>query len=125
MIDTTTIKHRLEDELARITNDLRAVAHYDESTDNWEAIPDTTELEEADENVSADAVEDWNERRATVSDLEIEYRDLKRALAKIAAGTYGICEISGEPIEERRLMIKPTARTCAAHMNDEATLPLN
>lgn len=124
MTDTSTFKTRLEADLARITEELAAIASHDETTDDWEAVPDTTELEEADINVEADAVEAWNERRATVADLETEYRDIKRALAKIDAGTFGTCEISGEPIEVRRLEIKPTARTCAEHMNEETSLPL-
>ena len=64
------------------------------------------------------------ERRATLSALETEYRDIKRALQKIADGNYGTCEICGEPIEEDRLNFKPTARTCTKHMNDESQLPL-
>lgn len=125
MIDTSAFKTRLEADLVRITGELAAIATHDAVADNWEAVPDATELEEADVNVEADAVEEWNERRATVADLETEYRDIKRALAKIADGTFGRCEISGEPIEERRLEIKPTARTCAEHMNQESTLSIN
>jgi RNA polymerase-binding transcription factor DksA len=124
MTDTTTMKTRLEESLAAITSELRAIANYDETSDNWEALPVGTESSEPDENDEADVVEEWNERRATVSVLETDYRNTKRALEKIAAGTYGICEISGEPIEEARLMANPAARTCIAHREEEDTLSL-
>jgi RNA polymerase-binding transcription factor DksA len=124
MIDLQKYQTRLEDLLAIITKDLTTIAKHDPSTDDWEAVPDNTDLDSADINLEADAVESWNERRATVSALEIEYRDIKRALQKIATGTYGICEISGEPIEEKRLEAKPTARTNMAHLDAEGQLPL-
>lgn len=125
MIDTTVLKHRLEDDLARITEELTSIATYDAVTDNWEAIPAAGEQGEADENVEADAVEEWNERRATVSALETEYRDTKRALGKIETGSFGTCEVCQSEIAAARLEFKPTARTCNEHLNDEATLAIN
>lgn len=124
MIDLHTFRIRLKNDLEKITADLSAIATYDETTDNWEAVPSDAANQEADINVEADEVESWNERRATLATLETEYRDIKRALAKIAGGTFGICEISGQPIELKRLEIKPTVRTCAAHMNEESSLSL-
>ena len=44
-------------------------------------------------------------------------------LKKIEAGTFGVCEISGEPIEEDRLDANPAARTNKANINNEADLP--
>ncbi len=117
-------RERLKADLTKITNDLKAIAIYHPQTDDWEAIPDPSQIGEADENNEADAVEEWNERRSTVSALEIEYRDLKRALNKLDTGTFGTCEISGEVIEAERLQAKPTARTCLKHRNEEATLAI-
>jgi RNA polymerase-binding transcription factor DksA len=124
MIDTTTFRTKLEAERVRIINDLNPIALYDETTEEWVAIPDTEELQESDENNEADGREEWNERRATVAALEITFRNINRALDKIAAGTYGICEIGGEAIEADRLEFLPTARTCTTHMGDERTLSL-
>jgi RNA polymerase-binding transcription factor DksA len=39
-----------------------------------------------------------------------EIEEIDRALAKIDAGTYGICEVSGEPIPKARLEAIPQAR---------------
>jgi DnaK suppressor protein len=37
-------------------------------------------------------------------------REIERALARMQAGTYGICEVTGEPIELPRLRARPWAR---------------
>lgn len=124
MQDTTTFQTELEAQLLAITSELSAIAVHNHETDDWEALPVGTESSEPDENDEADVVEDWNERRATVSVLETDYRNITRALAKIPAGNYGICEISGEPIEEARLRANPAARTCIAHREEEGNLPL-
>jgi RNA polymerase-binding transcription factor DksA len=124
MLDLKDVHTSLVAKLAIITNELKAIAVYDAPTDNWEAVPDTSELQEADSNSEADVIEAWNERRATVAALETEYRDIKRAIQKIDDGTYGVCEISGEPIEENRLQAYPTARTCTKHFDQEFELSL-
>lgn len=120
----TEHKAALEAERAALTEELNQIASYNEQTGDWVAIPDQTELGDADENVEADATEEWNERRALMTQLETRYRNLERALEKFAAGTYGTCEISGEPIEAERLAANPAARTCLAHKEEEAQLPL-
>lgn len=38
--------------------------------------------------------------------------DVDAALARIAAGTYGYCELCGQPVAPDRLLARPTARTC-------------
>jgi DnaK suppressor protein len=124
MIDTSQAHAVLTEKLAQVTEELAHIATHDEHTDDWVAIPVGTETAEADETDEADVVEEWNERRATVSVLETDYRNLKRALSKIAEGSYGVCEISGQPIEDKRLLANPAARTCIAHMDEEGTLPL-
>lgn len=124
MNNKQSLKDNLVAQLNVVTAELSTIATHDETTDDWVAVPDPTELMEADENSEADAVEDWNERRATLSQLETTYRLIKRALNKIEDGTYGVCEISGEQIEPERLLINPTARTCKQHLDEERTLPL-
>jgi DnaK suppressor protein len=44
--------------------------------------------------------------------------DIDRALAKIDAGTYGVSELSGEPIGHARLGAVPWARFTAAEQED-------
>ena len=40
--------------------------------------------------------------------------EIDAALARIDGGEYGVCEVCGEPIEERRLDAVPWARRCFA-----------
>nr|WP_233579871.1 TraR/DksA C4-type zinc finger protein [Frondihabitans sp. PhB188] len=37
------------------------------------------------------------------------------ALARLAAGTYGVCEVCGRPIAPARLEARPTATRCIEH----------
>lgn len=123
-MDMTPYAKLLADEKARLTEELLTVARYNESADEWIAIPDPSDITSADTNVEADGVEDWNTRRAIVANLTTRYRNINRALGKITTGTYGLCEISGAPVEQDRLLANPAARTCKAHMHDEGSLTL-
>ena len=77
----------------------------------------------ADRNDNADIIEEMHKNNASLNELEGRLQNVLRALDKIAAGTYGTCEISGEPIEADRLGANPAARTCKEHMDKESTLP--
>ena len=123
-IDTHEFKTKLEAMLAEITASLAEIGIHDPTNpENWVAVPEGVGVGEADPNVGADRAEDWNDRRATLAELETRYNNIARALKKIENDTYGVCEISGSSIEEERLEANPAARTCAAHMNEEAQLP--
>jgi len=41
-----------------------------------------------------------------------ELQEIEEALKKIDEGTYGICEMCEDPIQEERLKIKPYAKYC-------------
>ena len=120
MIHTDTYKAQLADLLTQVTSDLKTLGVQNlENKSDWVATESATT--EADPNTVADGAEEYEEREAILGDLEIRYNNIKRALQKIDAGTYGICEISGEEIESDRLDADPSARTCKAHR--EAVLP--
>ena len=98
-------------------------AHKDpKNPSDWIAVPEGLDVEEPDENLAADAVEAWNERRALVATLETQYNDIVNALARIEAGTFGVCELCKAPIEERRLEVSPVSRTCMEHRENENEL---
>jgi RNA polymerase-binding transcription factor DksA len=42
--------------------------------------------------------------------------EVEAALERVAAGTYGICEVCHRPIDRARLDARPTARTCVHHV---------
>ena len=41
--------------------------------------------------------------------------EIDAALSRVADGSYGICEVGGEPIPAARLEARPTALTCVEH----------
>jgi len=121
--DTAYYKKILESMLTEITAELRTLGiHNPDNVHDWVATPEVQESGEADPNVVADRVEDWDERRATLATLEKQYNDIVQAIGKLAHGTYGICEIGGEHISAERLDANPAARTCADHMHEESSL---
>jgi DnaK suppressor protein len=110
---------RLQAMLEEITKELQSVGiHNPENPSDWIAVPEDLDTEEPDENLSADSVESWNERTALVATLEPQYNNIQAALARIEAGTFGMCEICKAPIEEKRLEANPVSRTCVEHMDE-------
>ena len=124
MENKQTYQEILGAQLITVTTELNDIAVLDQKSKDW--IIKTKDLDhtEADANNQADAAEEADERLAIMAELENRYNAITRALQKIKAGTYGICEISGEPIEVARLQANPAARTCTLHMETEYKLPL-
>jgi len=107
-------KELLETEKTRVENELKTVGR--KKNGNWEATG-IEEYDSAEDGEVADSIETLDNNNAIVLELENQLRDIKDALEKIENGTYGVCEISGEPIEIDRLEANPSARTCKMHMN--------
>ncbi len=116
MIDTNVYKTMLESEREEILNDLKGVAVRDTVTGEFNTVSDTSETE-ADELDLDNRNEDYETDSALTDTLSLRLKEVEHALERINNGTYGICEVSGEPIEEDRLNANPSARTCSAHMN--------
>lgn len=53
---------------------------------------------------------------AVTSQAREHLAEVDAALERVAAGTYGVCEVCGEQINEARLEARPTARTCVHHV---------
>ena len=130
MLETQKIeyfKKRLEEECQMLEEELKSVgAQNPDNPSDWVARgPTDSELnvEEADRSEAGDRMEALGENTAIVNDLEVRYNNVIRALAKINAGTYGMCEIDNIPIEDDRLEVNPSARTCKKHMEEEGSLP--
>lgn len=116
MIDIAHYKKLLEEEKNTLVSELSDIG-IKKPDGEWEATPVAPEEgETSDENDVADRFEGYEERSATLTTLQKRLEDVDAALAKITEGTYGICEVSGEPIEEDRLAANPAARTCKAHL---------
>jgi RNA polymerase-binding transcription factor DksA len=107
-VDTESARERLESEQARVAglvHELRAELGSEGD--------DSSELADYDQH-PADTASETFEREKDLSileQLEEELAELEAALARIDAGTYGIDEVSGKPIDPARLDAIPTART--------------
>jgi RNA polymerase-binding transcription factor DksA len=77
------------------------------------------DIDRADDNELADKMEELGDNKGILDSLEKQLKDINSALEKITKGTYGICEVSGEPIERERLIANPAARTSMKHMKAE------
>lgn len=118
-------KEKLSDLLKTITEQLSSIAVYNEHTDDWTAVPEEPQNREADPDLDADTVEDWEARRALMPQLETRYQNIKIALKKIEEDRFGKCEICEGEIEEDRLDANPAARTCKTHLDSEDQLSIN
>ena len=50
-------------------------------------------------------------------------KEVRLAIGRIDAGTFGLCETGGEHIDEKRLEAIPWTRYCSAHEAEAATGP--
>ncbi len=116
-MNTDHFKKKLQEELAVLERELNELG-YQNTEGEWEATGDTldTTTPMADANEAADQLEEYGERRAESDAFQARWNEVKHALEKIDRGTFGKCEVSGEPIEEDRLEANPAARTCKTHM---------
>ncbi len=111
------LKERLVTEKDALEAQLTTVGRRNPSNPaDWEPVPPEVG-QEADPNDQADLMEGLGENTAILRDLENRYNDVTDALSRIEKGTYGICSVSGEAIEDDRLEADPAARTCKAHLN--------
>lgn len=116
-------KKKLEEEKERLEKELSTVAQEKEAkegqegTSSWQALGTLVdESTEADPNEVADKIEEFETNQAITESFKAELRDINDALQKIEAGTYGMCEICNEEIEDDRLEANTSARTCKKHM---------
>jgi len=121
-IDVSHFKKALQKELSRLESELKSVGRKNpDNLKDWEARATDVDIQASDSADIADNIENYENNTAVLKQLEIEYNDVKGALGRIKAGTYGICEVSNEPIEMGRLEAYPAARTCIAHKNTKVS----
>lgn len=117
MKDTTAYKAVLEAEKTRLETELLTIGRRNPSNPaDWEALPSETGLE-ADPSDTADQIDGYETNTGILKELETRYNEVLGALVRIEDGTYGICLVSGEGIEDERLVADPAAKTCKAHLN--------
>lgn len=116
MIDTNLYKTLLETERDEILNDLKGMATKDSLTGEFVAVSDTSETE-PDELDLDNRNEEFEIDSALTEELTPHLHEIENALKKIEDGTYGNCEVCGNAIEEERLQVNPSSKTCISHMN--------
>lgn len=115
-MDVGQFKTRLEEEKRRLEREMGSVGRPNNAVPgDWEPVPSErgTQADLADQ---ADVIVSHEENAAILADLEARYDHVLAALERIEKGTYGVCEVGGEDIEERRLEADPAATTCVAHL---------
>ncbi len=115
-MNTEYFKEKLLNEKARLEAELGGIGRKN-GGEEWQA-KNTVDADPAEDSEMADKFEELSLNESIVSTLEAQLKDVDAALEKIAAGTYGVCEVSGDPIELDRLEANPAARTCKTHMNN-------
>jgi len=55
------------------------------------------------------------EQQALAAQLRDQLDDVEHALARLDDGTYGTCEVCGQPIGDARLEVMPATRFCIEH----------
>ena len=114
-IDTSEFKSLLEEERERL---LRASGRLEaETTESMEDATGDLATRGVDNHLGDNASETYD--RELEEGLDEGVRDTLRridaALQRIEDGTYGICEIGGEPIGEERLRAIPWTERCIDH----------
>lgn len=92
-------KVKLQDELSSKTPDVNPM------------VSDQSEL--------ADMFDEIETQTGIEMQLEERLKHVVAALKRIDEGSYGICKICKEKIEEKRLEANPFAETCIKHLNTE------
>ena len=96
-------KERLEGQLAKFA------APNPSNPDDYETkFPEIGSEEEENALEIAEYSKDLTLERT----FEQELQDVKNALERIEKGDYGICKYCKKPIEEKRLLARPTSSSC-------------
>jgi DnaK suppressor protein len=111
-IDTTEFRTLLEQERERVRN---AIAYlHQENPGNMEDELGELGGRGTDNHIGdmASVTFDRELDQGLEEGAQQTLSDIERALAKIDAGTYGMCERCDKPIGEERLRARPWARLC-------------
>ncbi len=98
------IQSLITDEKAKLEKELEKFSEKR----GGEVFPDYGDQE--DENAAE--VADYVVNISLKENLEKALRDANKALEKLKKGDYGICKYCNNPIEEKRLLARPTSSSC-------------
>lgn len=104
------IKKQLEDKEARLENELGQFAKKNTHVPGDFDAQFSEYGDKDDEN--AQEVAEYTANKPLEIALEKELRDIKKSLKRMGAGDYGICKYCDKPIDEKRLLARPTSGSC-------------
>lgn len=117
-IDANHFKEKLEQEKKLVEAELKSVGRINPGNPrDWEATPSPVDVMAADKTEVAEQMQEFEGRTAVEVELEDRLNTITQALERIKKGTYGVCEVGGERIEDARLEANPAATTCLKHLN--------
>ena len=103
-----TIKKKLFDDKARLEKELTKFSKKETAEGAESTFPNYGDTEED----NAHEVADYEANLSIGNDLEKSLRYVKSALKKIENNEYGICKYCHKPIEQKRLLARPTSSAC-------------
>jgi len=108
-VDSNEARERLQAEQARVEGLVDGLKAELGTSEN----EDVSELSDYDQHPADTATETFEREKdlSILEQLEHELAELHAALERVDAGTYGVDEETGEPIDPARLDAFPTART--------------
>jgi YteA family regulatory protein len=112
-IDEEAVRQKLDGEREKLQGLVAELRSETRQEDNGQV----GELSSYDQH-PADLGSETFEREKDLSILEQiegELADVEHALKRLDDGTYGTCEVDGEPIPEERLEALPATRFCLRH----------
>ncbi len=108
-MDADDARERLTTEQARVEGLIEGLKSELGTSEN----DDISELADYDQHPADTATETFEREKdlSILEQLENELAELQAALERVDAGTYGVDENTGQPIDPARLDAFPTART--------------
>jgi len=106
------LNQKLIDEKARLELELSRFSHRNPRATEAEFEAEFPNLGDKDETESASEVAQFSDNLSLEDELEKGLRDVESALKLMAAGSYGLCKYCKQPIDERRLLARPTSTSC-------------
>jgi DnaK suppressor protein len=104
------IKSKLLEEKGRLENQLAKFAkpNPDNPGDFEATYPEIGSEEEE----NAQEIAEYSKELTLERTFEQELQDVNNALERLEKGDYGVCKYCKKPIEEKRLLIRPTSSSC-------------
>lgn len=106
------IKETLEQEKERVEKEL---AQFTTKNPHVEGDYDAVMPEYgSQEDENAREVAEYTTNKPLEISLEKTLRDINKSLERLEKGGYGICKYCDQPIDEKRLLARPTSGSCVA-----------